>query len=468
SNYWKIYNRATKSMRSHPRRLEHPRDCLEVRNVGPKIQKLLIERHEAQVGKTDLKSTTAPRMPSGSSANPPAPSVGLDSDSDREPSTTIPLRAEKSQSIQLTSKRSNHTQRALGRPRMSKAISAPAATSDLEPENDAQPESTTETNVSEFPTFEPIIFPAGSYYIQLVLDEREVKSVRNRDYMLEHLKGRGVNAIKRSLEIGDVCWIARPNDDSLGECVLDYILERKRMDDLKGSILDGRFHEQKFRLRHTGISHIYYLVEDFDTERIARHWRDQINTALSSTQVIDRFFLKETTSIEDTLDYLYNLHTTILKIYADKPLRMIPLHLVKRYNFLALKQHLKVVDPDNTYHTTYTSYQELNRKNGFYTLQDCMARMLQCVRGLSEEKIAALLEHYPTPRSLYQAFVDSERHQSTQLSSAGSEKGKGKHKTTSSPPALMLSELGGRGRNKIGPALSKHIYEIFMDSEYEV
>ncbi|CCO26078.1 crossover junction endonuclease MUS81 [Rhizoctonia solani AG-1 IB] len=285
--------------------------------------------------------------------------------------------------------------------------------------------------------------------------------------MLDHLKKRGINAVKRSLEVGDVCWVARLNDGSSQECVLDFIIERKRMDDLKASILDGRFHEQKFRLKHTGISHVYYLVEDFDTERIARHWRDQINTALSSTQVIDRFFLKETTSIEDTLDYLSNLHNTILKIYADKPLHIIPPHLVKRYNFLALKQHLSAVDPENVYHTTYTSYQELNRKNGFYTLQDCMARMLQCVRGLSEEKIATLLEHYPTPRSLYEAFIDSERHHLAQLdrepNSARPLKGKAKDKMTSTSPALMLSELGGRGRKKIGPALSKGIYEIFMD-----
>ena len=32
------------------------------------------------------------------------------------------------------------------------------------------------------------------------------------------------------------------------EVVLDYIVERKRMDDLCGSIIDGRFREQKVYL----------------------------------------------------------------------------------------------------------------------------------------------------------------------------------------------------------------------------
>ncbi|CAE6476656.1 unnamed protein product [Rhizoctonia solani] len=349
---------------------------------------------------------------------------------------------------------------------------APAATSDIEPESEDEPGPSQIANTPEFAPFDPIIFPAGSYSIQLILDEREVKSTKNRDYMLEHLKKRGVNATKRSLEVGDVCWVARLNDGTSQECVLDYVVERKRMDDLKGSILDGRFHEQKFRLKHTGISHLYYLVEDYDTERIARHWKDQINTALSSTQVIDRFFLKETTSMEDTIDYLSNLHRAILKIHADKSLYIIPPHLIKRYNFLELKKHLNTLDTEKIYHTTYTSYQALNRKNGFYTLQDCMARMLQCIRGLSEEKIAALLEHYPTPRSLYDGFLNAEKQHSMQPSQALGRVvprlGKGRRtEASSTTPELMLFELGGKGRKKIGPALSKHIYEIFMDLEYE-
>ena len=54
--------------------------------------------------------------------------------------------------------------------------------------------------------------------------------------------------------MGDFLWIARerrvPVPGMLQmptgrELVLDYVIERKRMDDLCGSIMDGRFHEQK-------------------------------------------------------------------------------------------------------------------------------------------------------------------------------------------------------------------------------
>ena len=37
--------------------------------------------------------------------------------------------------------------------------------------------------------------------------------------------------------------------------MLDFIVERKRTDDLAGSIVDGRFREQKFRLKESGEVH---------------------------------------------------------------------------------------------------------------------------------------------------------------------------------------------------------------------
>lgn len=104
-----------------------------------------------------------------------------------------------------------------------------------------------------------------------------------------------------------------------------------------------------------------------------------------------------------------------------------------------------------------------------------MARMLQCIRGLSEEKIAALIEHYPTPRSLFEAFREAEEKQLRQETTASSPikpagakgKGKGKAKQADTPAAeMMLTDLGGVGRRKIGLPLSKHVYEVFMDNDY--
>lgn len=98
--------------------------------------------------------------------------------------------------------------------------------------------------------FTPIIFPPNSYTISLVLDTREVKNHKDRDFIGRELKKRGINMMTRALELGDVCWTAKRNDGvdagtGLDEAALDFILERKRIDDLIGSIKDSRFHEQK-------------------------------------------------------------------------------------------------------------------------------------------------------------------------------------------------------------------------------
>jgi crossover junction endonuclease MUS81 len=95
-----------------------------------------------------------------------------------------------------------------------------------------------------FPAFdESNVFRAGSYTIYLILDTRE-RGGKSREGIRDDLRNNGVLVEVRPLELGDVAWIAK--DPATGrECVLDVVLERKRLDDLVGSIKNGRFHEQK-------------------------------------------------------------------------------------------------------------------------------------------------------------------------------------------------------------------------------
>ncbi len=51
----------------------------------------------------------------------------------------------------------------------------------------------------------------------------------------------------RHLNVGDFAWVARDRL-SKKELMLPYVVERKRMDDLRASIIDGRYKEQKWRL----------------------------------------------------------------------------------------------------------------------------------------------------------------------------------------------------------------------------
>jgi crossover junction endonuclease MUS81 len=125
---------------------------------------------------------------------------------------------------------------------------APRLSSHVQPAHPLAEYSTTETpNIPDFDPSKGTIFPAGSYEIILVLDTREIESKSNRDRFSEKLADKGVKLETRALRLGDVCWIATRLDGYGGEedeCVLDYVLERKRLDDLCSSMRDGRYHEQ--------------------------------------------------------------------------------------------------------------------------------------------------------------------------------------------------------------------------------
>lgn len=52
----------------------------------------------------------------------------------------------------------------------------------------------------------------------------------------------------RHLPVGDAAWVARHRVSRV-EYILDFIVERKRVDDLWTSIKDNRYKDQKFRLK---------------------------------------------------------------------------------------------------------------------------------------------------------------------------------------------------------------------------
>ncbi|KAF8306454.1 hypothetical protein DL93DRAFT_2088571 [Clavulina sp. PMI_390] len=316
--------------------------------------------------------------------------------------------------------------------------------------------------------FTPLVLPANSYEVIFILDTREVKSTKNREYIETGLRRLGVPVDKRALEIGDMCWIGRDRVTG-AEYVLDYIIERKRIDDLVGSIKDGRFHEQKFRLKQSGIGRLYYLVEEYTANCVHGSMDKAVFTALSSAQIVDGFFVKETRDIEDTIEYLAGLHHTIVSHYSGKPLHVIPDDAIHRHSHMALIARLRDGQPDTPFHTSYSAFRELNKSNTT-TLRDAFAQMLLCIRGMSAEKVATILEHYDTPRRLWDAFRDAERIEEEDRAEEEvrtAEGGKGRRKKSQVISARhMLTRLPANGRREIKQALAEQVYDLFMSEQY--
>ncbi|XP_067301992.1 crossover junction endonuclease MUS81 isoform X2 [Pseudorasbora parva] len=290
--------------------------------------------------------------------------------------------------------------------------------------------------------------PPGSYDIVLCVDFIETTggSSGRKQELAKELQRNGVTFDIRKLNVGDFLWVARekvtPVPGQLRppvgkELVLDYIIERKRMDDLCGSIIDGRFREQKFRLKRCGLRKPIYLVEECGSA--AAHLslpESTLQQAIVNTQVVDGFFVKRVQDVKESAAYL-----TIMTRY-----------LQKLYQNCTLFCHSRELEGDREDETEQTAnlscslmaFTEFNYgavKNKCQTVREVFARQLMQISGVSGDKAAAVLEHYSTVSSLLQAYDQC---------SNETEKEK-----------LLSSIKYGKLKRNLGPALSRTIYQLY-------
>uniref|UniRef100_A0A9J7XQ36 Crossover junction endonuclease MUS81 n=1 Tax=Cyprinus carpio carpio TaxID=630221 RepID=A0A9J7XQ36_CYPCA len=253
--------------------------------------------------------------------------------------------------------------------------------------------------------------PPGSYDIVLCVDVIETTggSSGRKQELVKELQRNCVTFDIRKLNVGDFLWVARekvtPVPGQLRppvgkELVLDYIIERKRMDDLCGSIIDGRFREQKFRLKRCGLRKPIYLVEECGSA--AAHLsipESTLQQAIVNTQVVDGFFVKRVQDVKESAAYL-----TIMTRY-----------LQKLYHNCTLFCHSRELEGDGGDESEQTAnlscslmaFTEFNYgaiKNKCQTVREVFARQLMQISGVSGDKAAAVLEHYSTVSSLLQAY----------------------------------------------------------------
>ncbi|XP_059199783.1 crossover junction endonuclease MUS81 isoform X2 [Centropristis striata] len=306
----------------------------------------------------------------------------------------------------------------------------------------------------------------GTYEIILCVDFIETTGGSNhrKQELVKELQRNGVNFHVRKLNVGDFLWVAReklapvPGRSWLlvaqlaeylivspgelrapagRELVLDYIIERKRMDDLCASIIDGRFREQKFRLKRCGLRRPCYLVEECGSA--ASHLslpESTLQQAIINTQVVDGFFVKRVQDVRESAAYL----------------TFMTRHLTKLYQNCTLSCRSRELEGDGggteedrgSPSCSLISFAEFNHgamKNKCQTVKEVFARQLMQISGLSGDKAAAILEQYSTPHSLVSAYERCE-------SEAEKEK-------------LVSSIRYGKLKRNVGPALSRTLYQLY-------
>lgn len=132
--------------------------------------------------------------------------------------------------------------------------------------------------------------------------------------MLYELTNLKVPHEVKHLKVGDYTWICRDRTTKK-ELVLPYIVERKRVDDFGSSIKDGRFHEQKFRLKQCGLQNLIYLVESYGQNNHTGLPLTTLQQAATNTLVQDGFCVKFTESLRGTAEYLSCMTGILNNIY---------------------------------------------------------------------------------------------------------------------------------------------------------
>jgi crossover junction endonuclease MUS81 len=310
-----------------------------------------------------------------------------------------------------------------------------------------------EVSTTEIPSYQPVNLRPGSFTVELLLDTREVRTKNDRNYIQTELAKLGITCEQRALQVGDMVWVARIHDQAIiekldmddrktPEVVLDYVVERKRLDDLDASIKDKRFLEQKFRLKRSGIQNGIYIIEDYGSvTNMEDMQHTRMVTSIAATQILDGFFVKRTRKLDDSIKYLACMTKLLKKTYESRSLNIIPTSVLTAQNHLLLRAPKP--ESEEHHYITYQALASLASKSSALTVRDVFLKMLMCSRGITGDKAIEVQRYWQTPRSFVAAYKSRDHSQVEKKE--------------------LLWRIAGdlMGKRKIGKAVSQKVGEVW-------
>ncbi|GAB2211029.1 hypothetical protein Droror1_Dr00016320 [Drosera rotundifolia] len=222
-----------------------------------------------------------------------------------------------------------------------------------------------------------------TYEVIFILDNREhfiSHGSKSSKIVDEICKQFNIKIEVRRLPLGDGVWIARHKQIFL-DYILDFVVERKKVDDLLCSIRDNRYKNQKLRLLRSGLKKLIYVVEG---DPNASEAAESIKTACLTTEILEEFDVLKTSSLGDTLKTYGYLTRAIKQLYESQ---------------FALDEF------ENT--DLCPTFDEFIRRCGHLdkmTAGDVYATQLMQVPEVTEDIAVAVLDLYPTLVALVHAY----------------------------------------------------------------
>lgn len=166
------------------------------------------------------------------------------------------------------------------------------------------------------------------------------------------------------LDIGDILYVNSENHSEI-KC----IVERKTLNDLSSSIIDGRYKEQKCRLLSSGIK-VVYILEGMSKNKYGVKFSTLLS-AMLNMQFRDNITVIRTKDVEETSQILIMLKDKIKNIQNDNQIRQI------------------------TYESSVCLSKKLNM-----TKDTVFIKQLSCIPGVSDKIAKDIANIFPTMKDL--------------------------------------------------------------------
>jgi len=219
--------------------------------------------------------------------------------------------------------------------------------------------------------------------LTLCIDNREKKRVptagEESNYFIDKLETLGVKCENRNLPLGDFLWIVQ---DASTRAVEGTIVERKQIRDLLGSVLDGRYEEQKNRLKLSGAHRVIYIIEG-DPKTLSGSDRKTVETAIHTTRVFNKFTVVVTPSIQATVKTLRSIHTAVVSSVVSKA-----------------KASIEEGQSTVSYLCTFDDFNQYMRRKDVQTVGSLLGGFVGQLKGFGKEYSEKIRRRFQTMRAL--------------------------------------------------------------------
>ena len=205
--------------------------------------------------------------------------------------------------------------------------------------------------------------------MKLLIDNRETKI---KEYF--QVNNCIENVEYTNLDIGDFIY---KNDD-----IIEYLIERKTLNDTLQSIKDGRYKEQKMRiLEHVSKDRLLYIIEDFEKiNTFDDKSKNMIYGCLLNSMIRDGIHILCTININQTID------------------------IIKRIYFKIHDPTTSILNNIGNTIGNYTSTLKIKKKDNMNP-ERCFLVQLCQIPGISNTLAGAIVVKYPSFISLYTEFL---------------------------------------------------------------